>query len=246
LPSRLTFNTAGHAYKIDGHKVPSVTQLMDQLGKPALVQWAANMAADYATDNWDNLQQANPSERRKRIASAHRANRDRAAAQGTAVHALAELLITGQPIDVPEQISGYVGGLARWLERTGVVVTVSEAKVWTDHDPELGLTGYAGTFDAIVKHPRHGLGLVDWKTGSGIYGNMGLQLAGYRAADNIVLEGEDRPMPRVEWVGAVHIQPDMSELHILPEDQARAAADRFTILRLLALTADPEFRRDVA
>jgi hypothetical protein len=117
--------------------------------------------------------------------------------------------------------------------------------VWTEPDDEFGLVGYAGTFDAIVKDPKRGLGLLDWKSGSGIYGETALQLAGYKTADWMVIDDADEPMMRVDWVGAVHIQTGFSELHTLTDDQVEAAVDRFHLLRLLANTSNPEFQLQV-
>jgi hypothetical protein len=246
MTSRLTFTPGSHVYKLDGQRVPSVTQLLKQLDKPALTRWAANTAADYATDHWTDLAHLPPSERRKQIAAAPWANRDRAAAAGTAIHAMAEQLLAGEPAEVPDSLTSKVQGLARWIETSAISIVASEIRVWSEGDDDLGLIAYAGTLDAIVKHPRYGLGIIDWKTGSGIYAEAGLQLAGYRAAEMMVTEGEDHRMVTVQWLGAVHIQSDLSELHILPDDQLQPAADRWEALRMLAGTSDPQFRRDLA
>jgi hypothetical protein len=251
MSSRLTFQPGSHAYWLrngDGkgrQRLPSVTTLLKQLDKPALTRWASNTAAEYAIDHWADLELLSPSERRKAIAAAPWASRDRAAASGTAIHAMAEHLLAGEPVEVPDSLTSKVEGLARWIEAAGIQVVASEVRVWTEPDDEFGLVGYAGTLDAFVKDPKRGLGIVDWKTGSGIYGETALQLAGYKTADFMVAEDADEPMMRVDWVGAVHVQAGFSELHTLTPDQVDAAVDRFHLLRLLANTVNPEFRLEV-
>ena len=248
MTSRLTFQPGRHTYKIDGIQVPSVTQLLKQLDKPALVRWASNTAADYATDNWAALEHVQPSERRKLIAGSPWASRDRAAAAGTAIHALAEMLLAGQPVEVPEPLTNKVQGLARWIEGSGVTVLLAEVRVYSDPDPELGLVGYAGTLDTIVKHPQLGVGLLDWKTGSGIYTEAALQVAAYAAAEWMVDKETDTDlrMPSIEWLGAVHIRDDGATLHTLSGEDRHAAGQRFDLLRLLANVEEPTWRQEIS
>src|SRR5690606_27012723 len=42
--------------------------------------------------------------------------RDEAAARGTEVHALAEKVIHGEEVEVPEHIAGHVEGYAAWVD----------------------------------------------------------------------------------------------------------------------------------
>ena len=43
----LTFDADAHAYTWGGAFVPGVTSILSVIGKPALVPWAAGMAADH-------------------------------------------------------------------------------------------------------------------------------------------------------------------------------------------------------
>lgn len=247
--TRLTFTPGNHTYRLTdesgrSRRVPSVTGLLSQLDKPALKRWAANTAADYATDHWDDLANLPPSKRRSTIAAAPWQKRDKAAAKGTAIHALAEDLIAGKPVDVPGDLAGQVQGLARWLEASGFTATDSECMVWSDDDEDLGLTAYAGTFDAFGTHPRHGSMLLDWKTGSGVYSDYGVQLAAYATADWVVTDGDDMAMPRPDTLAVAHIRPDGTDLHLLTPDQVAAAVQRFELLRMLHLITQPEFRME--
>jgi hypothetical protein len=243
--TRLTFDPDLHVYRLDGKRLKSVTTIVGQLGKPQLIDWAARTAAEYAVDHWEDLSVQTPAARRQDIGRAHNLARDRKAAAGTTIHTMAEALLRGDPVQVPPSMAGKVEGLAKWIELTDITVLHSECPVWSAPDDDYNLPGYAGTFDAIVSDPNRGVGLVDWKTGKAIYGDVGCQLAGYRAADWMVDDGEDAFMLQVDWVGAVHVQVGFSDLHTLSDDQADAAGERFQILRRLAGTSEPKFRLEV-
>lgn len=247
-PTRLRFKPGNHAYELlidpdrgRWERLPSVTTLLSQIDKPALKQWASRTAAEYAVDHWDQLAALSPAERRKQIAGAPWQSRDKAAAKGTAIHSMAEDLIAGRPVDVPDELASKVQGLARWIEASRIRVVRSEAMVWTEPDPEFGSCGYAGTFDAIVEHPRHGLTLIDWKTGTGVYPEFGVQLAGYASAEWIVTNGLDVPMPHFDRLAVAHVRPDGTDLHLLDQEQRQAAEDRFHLLRSLRLADLPAF-----
>jgi hypothetical protein len=242
--SRLTYDDDGHVYRLDGTRLKSVSTIAKQAG-PDFTNWAAKLCAEYAVDHWEDLSIQTPAVRRQEISSAHRASRDRKAAAGTAIHTMAEQLLAGDAVEVPPSMVGKVEGLAKWIELAGITVLHSEQMVWTAPDDEYGLPGYAGRFDAIVQDPRRGVGLLDWKTGSGIYGNMGVQLAGYRDADWMVDGDEDAYMLEVDWLGAVHVQVGFSDLHTLSDGEADAAAERWRVLRRLSATRDPKFRIEV-
>lgn len=248
--TRLTFTAGNHSYWLadpdTGRKqrLTSVTTLLAQLDKPALKRWAANTAADYATDHWDELAGMAPSKRRAAIAGAPWQASGKAAARGTAIHAVAEELIAGRPVEVPDDLRGHVEGLARWIEASGFRSQDTECMVWSDADDDLGLCGYAGTFDALGTHPRHGSILVDWKTSSGVWPEFAVQLAGYAAADWLVHDGADVAMLRTEALAVAHIRPDGTDLHLIPPGDRAMAAQRFELLRALKYTPEPTFQME--
>jgi hypothetical protein len=227
-------------------RLPSVTTLLGLLDKPALKRWAANTAADYATDNWDELAAQAPSQRRAAIAAAPWTERDKAAAKGTAIHALAERLLAGEAVEVPEVIVGKVNAVARFLEANPLGRAFTEARVWADSDQELGLCGYAGTADLMGLHPKYGSVLLDWKTGSGPWPDMALQLAGYASADWLVIDGTDAPMPRVDTLGIVMVRETGCELHLVDPESRAAARARFELLRAMRELPEPGFQMEVA
>lgn len=238
--TRLTFTHGGHRYRLDGQPIRSVTTLLQVLAKPALVAWAANQAADYAIDHWADLEHKNPSERRALIAGAHRRRKDKAAARGTQIHTWAEQLLAGQPVEVPDEHTATVEAFARWWETSGFTALHSECAVYAEEDDLLGIP-YAGRFDLLAEHPRYGVTLCDWKTGKGVYGEFAVQLAGYDAAEWLQVGEQDRPMPAINTLAVVHIQPDGPTVHTLDDTQRLLAGERWEIVRALNSNPEPEW-----
>lgn len=236
--SRLSFSSGNHSYwlrdPLTGKKqrITSVSSLLNQQAKPALVKWAAREAANYAADNWDALTLMPVSERLAAIGAAPEQRRNTAAASGTAIHHWAELLLAGQPVDIPAEHVDTVRGLADWWERSGWTVVRSEARVWSEED-DFGGVAYAGTADLIAVDKWGQLVLADIKTG-GVWPEAALQITGYALADNIVtLDDLDEAMARPQRLCVLHVRADGTTLHELEPDQATAAAERFQVLRAL-------------
>lgn len=199
----------GHSYLLDGHKVQGVTTIIGNgLPKPALINWAANTTADYAVDHWDELGTEAPSKRLAILKQARYAERDAAARRGTEVHALAEQLVQGVEVEVPEPLAGHVDSYMRFLDDWNPQPVIVEAVVFSRKQK------YAGTLDMIADIAGLGRGLWDVKTTrSGVFGEVALQLAAYRYAD-IYLDpdGNEQPMPEVEHCGVIWVRADGYEL----------------------------------
>jgi hypothetical protein len=181
----------GHSYQIDGKKADGVTTLIgDGVPKPALINWAANVTAAAAVDNWAELTDLPPSARLERLKKARWESLDLAGKRGTEVHALAEKLAHGEEVDVPEELAGHVEAAVKFLDdwqiETVKTETVIASRKWM----------YCGTFDLLAKLPDGRVALCDWKTTrSGIYGEVGLQLAAYANADAYIdADGTEHPM----------------------------------------------------
>jgi hypothetical protein len=239
----LSFAYGGHRYKIDGQPVKSVTTLLKVLSKDALVQWAANSAADFATDHWDDLALKAPSERRALIARAHQRARDKAAAKGTQVHAWADDLLAGRPVEIPDEHVATVEAFARWWERAGFTTIATERAVWSPAD-DLEGRAYAGRFDLLAEHPRWGVTLIDWKSGKSVYSDFAVQLAAYAGAWNHVDGDQDIPAPLIRTLAVVHITPDGPTLHTLDHVQRGNAQARWDLVRALASHDLPEFQQE--
>src|ERR1700722_16569904 len=71
--------------------VPSVTTVIKNgIPKPALMPWAAKMAAEHADANWYRLSKLPPTERVNEIKGAYKVYTEKAANLGTTVHKLIE------------------------------------------------------------------------------------------------------------------------------------------------------------
>jgi len=220
-PRGLTFNPKGHTYKLDGKPIPGVTTIIGQtLPKPAIPYWAARTVAEYvASDPHGVAAMVEQMGQRAAVAALKEIpwqRRDDAAVRGTEVHALAERLVHGYPVEVPEQLAGYVEGHAAFLDAFDVQPIATET-------PCASRTGwYAGTLDAIVTIGRGRYAgrsaLLDWKTSSGVYGETGLQTAAYARAEFLAPAADvEDPVPDVDLLGVVHVTADGSHLYILAD-----------------------------
>ncbi len=211
----LKFYPKSHRYRLDGAWVPGVTTLIGKgLPKPALPYWAARTVAEWVADNPDITEDL------KRMGGRGPAiaflkeipwqKRDEAAIRGTDVHALAERLVHGEEVEVPEHLSAHVQGYVDWLDQTGAEPLLTERAVASRQ------WQYAGTFDLIARLDG-AVWLLDLKTSSGVYGSMALQLAAYANAE-FYLDDDDteRPMPTIDRYGVLHVTEYGTTLHYLP------------------------------
>lgn len=174
-------------------KIDGVTTLISEgLPKPALINWAANTTADYAVDHWHALASEPVSERIKKLKAARFSQRDAAARRGTEVHRLAETLLQGQEVDVPDELAGhvdaYVKFLDEWQPRPVLVESVVGSRRWS----------YGGTLDMVVDLPDGRRMIADIKTSrSGIYPEAAYQLAAYANAE-FYLDANDAEQPMAD------------------------------------------------
>lgn len=210
MTTTLKFNTQYHRYRLDGKAIPGVTTLIGKgLPKPALPRWAAKSAAEYVADNLEVLN-ALP-DRESVIAIVKQSpwsQRDRAAVRGTDVHAIAEDLIHGREVEVPEHYAGYVDGYVRFLEAWEPEPILTEAQVanrkWW----------YAGTLDVVYRLRDGRVILADNKTARGVYGDNALQCAMYANAEFYVdADDNEQPMPAVDGLAVVHITSTGTDLY---------------------------------
>lgn len=205
----------GHTYYIDGAKVDGVTTLISKgLPKPALVNWAARTAAEYAADHWDELSELPPSGRIEAIRNAHNESRDRAAVQGTRVHAIADRLAHGEEVAVPDELAGFVESAVRFLDEWDVRTLLTETSVISRR------WSYGGTLD-LVADLSGKRWLLDFKTNkSGPFGDTAFQLAAYRYADKwLDDDGKELTPFEVDECGVVWLRQDGYDLHPYHADQ---------------------------
>lgn len=195
-----------HHY-VDGNnqRIPGVTTILgDGMPKPALVGWGIKSVAEYAIDHWDELADAEISERLSTLKGAPYADRDQAARRGTEVHNLAESLIHGDEVDVPAELAGHVKAYVDFLDTWQPEPVLVEATVY-----HLAF-GYAGSLDLIADFADGKRRLCDVKTSrSGVYGETAYQLTGYRYAEKYIdANGDPQPMLEVDECCVIHVRAD--------------------------------------
>lgn len=230
----LTFKESSHRYRLDGKPVTGVTTIIGGgIPKPALAYWSANEAAKAASewagnikgdaDDWA-IASINPDALYEEWRKAPWQKRDKAAVRGTAVHALAEELVHGRDVDVPDELVPYVEGYARFLDTWGVEPILTEKSV-----AHRGLW-FAGRFDLIAAVPRVQDGQpieIDLKTSNGVYADTAIQTAAYARAEFYVNDGDpdtEHPLPDVAATFVAHVTPDGTRLFELSPDRAHIDA----------------------
>lgn len=215
------FRTDDHRYYFNARgPVPGVTSVIDTLMKWDLVNWRTRHSALAARDLIrENAQLADPEYEKDLVRLAKERidqERDKQAAIGTGVHLLADMetrLGASETASkaglIPDEWIPYLEAYRRFsvAYRASETIVSSEKMVWSEN-------GYGGTYDFILrwycKVHSACLWLVDVKTAKGYYPENGLQLAAYRWADAVVLEGDPRPypMPEIQHTALLHLRPD--------------------------------------
>ena len=195
----LDFDTGKHAYKWKGAAVPSVTQILGVIAKPALVPWAAKCAGDHIRANLkpgvalDEIQIGELADAAK---NAHRAQASQAAAIGGQVHDWAERHSKGErpPMPIHPQIRSGVEAFLAWFAAHHVEVQHAERKIFSRTHL------YAGTVDLIAK--INGVpAVLDYKTSTGLWDEYRLQVAAYSQAlieEGVVPPEHDRWLIRFD------------------------------------------------
>lgn len=205
------FNTTrgGHWYKLDGRKVDGVTTVISNgIPKGALPYWAAKEVAAFAADNLGLLGELDRDERIDLLKGAPWRDRDKAARRGHEVHGDAERLARGEEVDVPDELVGHVDSYLQFRDDWQPRNEILEAVVLNRRHQ------YMGTLDLICDLTGHPNGLIDLKTNrSGVFSDMGLQLAAYRYAEAYL--GPDLteiPMPAIDWCAVLWLRADGYDL----------------------------------
>lgn len=200
----------GHWYKIDGRKADGVTTLLSNgLPKKALMYWSAKCVAQHVADNLTEVDRWLGMPHGALVAELKGmpwAKRDKAAVQGSEVHGLAERLSTGDEVEVPAHLAGYVNSalsfLDDWEVRPILTETTVASRKW----------GYCGSFDGFGTIRGGTRVLFDYKTSaSGVYGETALQLAAYANAEvYLTREGTELPVKElgIQQGLAVWLRPD--------------------------------------
>lgn len=216
-----------HYYKIDGKRAIGVTTALNGIPKQDfLIPWAARRVAEFAVDNYDlfgsMLGAGGRGPTVKFLTDVPPQERDAAADRGTEIHALAEQYVRGDEIDVPDELMPYVLGFVQYINDFNPTPVHNELVVASRK------YCYAGTLDSIEEIPGYGRCLVDWKTGSGIYGEYVLQVAAYRYAELYLgTDGKEHDLPPVDHTYILHIKPN--EYDLVPVQADEVAFAKFLV-----------------
>lgn len=186
----LEFDESAHAYRWGGNPVPGVTTILQCLGKPALIPWAAGCASDH----WLKEIKAGNTDYtaiHKAAKSAHRNKANAAADIGKNVHEYAECFFKKKtlPLLLSDEAKRGVEAFHEWIDAHEIEVLTSERRLFSKKHY------YAGTCDFVAKIDGI-LGVGDIKTSSGIYPEMRFQTAAYQQA----LEEEKGIKFPVRWI----------------------------------------------
>ena len=205
------YGKTGHGYLLDGEKVDGVTTVLNALPKQ-LKQWAADCAANYAVEHWDELAEQTLTKRLDAIRYAHKDVVGEAALRGQDIHAAGEGLVRGEPVEIPDELRGPAQAYARFLDKYAVEQVAVEAVVGNISNRYAGrgdLWARVGRFDGAFCY-------VDLKTGKNVYESTVLQVAAYDGAEVWQPDGPDseEPYVPVDLTFVAHILPD--DVRLLP------------------------------
>ena len=243
------------------HRVPGVTTIIKAMANKKLENYASSATADYAVNNWgrtpcpdcghagSELSALPAADRLRAIMGGRWDKRNEGASIGSEVHRLGEKLLDGEAVAVPEELKGYVDSYVKFMDLSDLNARHIEVPCYSvEHQ-------YAGQIDIIgdlvlpdlpewedVSRDADGrsVGVLDPKSGHGVYESAALQLVAYRRSDFLILKGaasadplqrEEIPMPAVDFTAAVHVHPDGRPATLVRTDSSPEAYRSFLYLR---------------
>jgi hypothetical protein len=228
-----------HWYLIDGRKADGVTTVINKgMPKPALVGWAAKVVAEKAVGIAEDMPAMFERMGRDAVVNALKREpnlqRDTAADRGTQVHRLADELVHGREVDVPDELSAYVDSavafMNTWRPRPVLSEIVVASRRW----------GYAGTLDLVADLPDGRRVLFDYKTGKSVWPETAMQLAAYRHADCYLGTDGVTEVPMgeigIDECMAVHVRADGFD--VIPLDTSEPVFRAFLHVQYVARVSD--------
>lgn len=202
-----------------GPDLISVTNALSSIAKPALIPWAAGVAADQVLAEpiaTARRARSEPTKLRSELVGAPTRVSERAMNLGTRVHNRAQAIVLGVPYPADPEVEPYAQQLARWFRLWRVDVERDVVAVETTVLNRQ--RGYAGTGDLWVwlptgRYERRQLWLTDYKTSAKkpadtVYAEQPLQLAALRHAPEWLLPDDtSEPAPRVHRTALLNLRP---------------------------------------
>jgi hypothetical protein len=206
-PRGLKFYEASHRYKLDGQWVPGVTTILGVLDKPALPKWAAASVAEYVADNREAVEHLYAAGRGPMVAALKAIpwqKRDDAADRGTRLHDIADQIVRGKDVDVPDHLIPVVENVLKFMDDYDIEPQLVEVPVGSRQGK------YGGKLDLIANDA-----IWDYKSTKRIYETTALQNAAYAFAEFHGEDGGEKPLPLVKASYGVHIRPDGYDVYPL-------------------------------
>jgi hypothetical protein len=178
-----------HYRTADDTLVPSVTNVIGIMDKPALPRWAAKMVAERAMQLKHSLARMDDSEVVDTLKGAPWSKSQRAADRGTDIHGYLEARLNRwEPEPLSDDAMPYKFAADDWFDSVGASFEDVQTEVTLFHPNYAGTTDLIGTLDGRVN-------IVDFKTSKAIYDEAALQLAAlagcYTLADGTTVPWRD-------------------------------------------------------
>jgi hypothetical protein len=158
-----------YRHPVTGDLVPSITNVIGTLDKPALPRWAAKMVAETAYRMRSALPLMEESEAVDMLKGSPWNKSKRASERGTDIHAYLEARINGDaPDELSDDAAPYKDAADKWLDYYGPEPVATELTVFHPL--------YAGTGDLWCRFDGR-MAIVDFKTSKAVYNEAALQLA---------------------------------------------------------------------
>jgi hypothetical protein len=188
----------------DGELVPSVTNVIGILDKPALPRWAAKLVAERAMVMKHSLANMDDNDIVDTLKGAPWSRSKRAADRGTDIHAYLEHRLNGwEPESLSSDAMPYKDAADDWFERNYPDEVVG-TEVTLFHPM------YAGTTDVIMRRGGR-LIIADFKTSKAIYDEAALQLS---ALAGCYSDAEGMSVPWRDSAGEMIETPDLVVIRI--------------------------------
>lgn len=173
-----------YRHPVTGNLLPSITNVLGVINKPALVGWAAREVATKAWELRRSLAEMDEADALQVLKGAPYRKSGRAADRGTTIHAYLEARLSGLE---PEVLDGealrYKAGADAWLDAWKPEPVATELTVFGDD--------YAGTGDLWCTVGGK-MCIVDFKTGKAIYREAAFQIGALYGA-RITADNEFAP-----------------------------------------------------
>lgn len=189
-------------HPVTGHKMPSVTNVLDVISKPALIPWAAKVERELCVGTANRVysslgdEHVAPDEFAKRLdialprQKAHRTVSKGAINIGNEAHKLIEWRLRGElglergpEPEASEPALWAVAGFEDWRREVDLKPTHTEERLYSDDLDAAGSTDVlAAEMDTYILAPKKRRISIcgDWKTSAKCYPEMDIQVATYR------------------------------------------------------------------